>query len=777
MRGAGECPLFYLVSVFMQPSSFFPARLPLSQSASARSRLLLAVVASSSIALVVSVLGSWASPTIARAADVGCPTASGSLSGDGVTVPFSVDDSADLQLLKDDSSYWDDSFVQTADIDMGGCIWDRGIARGGSTFPEFSGVYDGGGYGISGLTVSSSLNISYQTGVGLFSRVSGTIRGLRFAGQVNGTATSNGYVGGLVGWLDGGAIEGSSTSGDVTSVYTDTNFSGTGGLVGRADGGATISGSHATGAVSALSESGGLVGRASNSSDPSVSVLESYATGDVEATARLGTAGGLIGSTRNAQVERAFATGDVSGVADAQHLGGLLGSMSNTDVVDSFATGGVSGWTQSTTTYGQVGGLVGDGTGGSNAVTRAYSATLSGMAPSSGTAFASVGGVAGVVATTTWVSVTWNAQTAPLVVNPIGSTASVPGLSSHNTIQMTTLGTYTDPAGLNWNSGGAQTITAGYDVNYTWGICSAVNGGYPFLTATYAVNPCASAPTAPQNPVATGGNASATVAWTAPVSDGGSTLTGYTVTANPGGQTCTSVPPTTTCTVMGLSNGTSYTFDVTATNAVGTSTAATSNAVTPTNPTPPPTYPPSEPLNVAAVGGDASGLITWSVPASSGSFAITDYRAVLSPGGKTCLVGAPNTSCMIQGLTNGTTYSVVVQALNGAGWGPYSAPPVAFTPESPEPPVTKTMVISGSRAIVRGRDGVTADGLTTGLVGVTVQARVHLAGELDYYDGSRRVVNGQGDFTWRRITGKKVYVYFIAPSEGVRSNRIVISAE
>ena len=93
-------------------------------------------------------------------------------------------------------------------------------------------------------------------------------------------------------------------------------------------------------------------------------------------------------------------------------------------------------------------------------------------------------------------------------------------------------------------------------------------------------------PGAPTDAKATAGNASASVSFTAPASDGGAAISGYTVTAidgtNPadGGQSASgSASP---ITVSGLTNGDSYTFTVTATNADGTGVAsAPSNTVTP----------------------------------------------------------------------------------------------------------------------------------------------------------------------------------------------------
>ena len=118
--------------------------------------------------------------------------------------------------------------------------------------------------------------------------------------------------------------------------------------------------------------------------------------------------------------------------------------------------------------------------------------------------------------------------------------------------------------------------------------------GVPCITTTV--------PGAPSGAVATVGNASASVAFTVP-NDGGSAITGYTVTSNP------LTPPVTGTTspinVTGLTNGTAYTFAVVATNAVGNSVAsAASSAVTPA-----PTFIPC-PLTILDVDNNSYTLVT-----------------------------------------------------------------------------------------------------------------------------------------------------------------------
>jgi hypothetical protein len=117
-------------------------------------------------------------------------------------------------------------------------------------------------------------------------------------------------------------------------------------------------------------------------------------------------------------------------------------------------------------------------------------------------------------------------------------------------------------------------------------------GGDPTYMYLDDVSLAGSGPTppgAPTNVVATAGNAQAALTWTAPSSNGGSAITSYTVTPFIGSTPqATQTFSGTSGNVTGLTNGTSYTFTVNATNAIGTGSASSpSNTVTPTAPTTP----------------------------------------------------------------------------------------------------------------------------------------------------------------------------------------------
>ena len=184
-------------------------------------------------------------------------------------------------------------------------------------------------------------------------------------------------------------------------------------------------------------------------------------------------------------------------------------------------------------------------------------------------------------------------------------------------------------------------------------------------------------PTAPNPPTgvtAVGGNTLAVVTWVAPLFNGGLPITGYTVTPSGSGVPCTTTG-TLACTVTGLTNGTPYTFTVTATNTSGTGVpSGPSNSVTPG-----PTVP-DKPTGATATAGIAAALVSWTAPSNNGGSAIIQYTATSSPGGQTCTTSGLN--CTVNGLTNSTTYTFTVTATNTTGTGSASNPTAPVTPEA-----------------------------------------------------------------------------------------------
>jgi len=119
-------------------------------------------------------------------------------------------------------------------------------------------------------------------------------------------------------------------------------------------------------------------------------------------------------------------------------------------------------------------------------------------------------------------------------------------------------------------------------VLYYFAIKASNAGGDSPYSAEVSAIPI-TVPGAPTNVVAAAGIGKVRVSFTPPADNGGSAITGYTVTSNPGNITATDTD--TTITVKGLSNGITYTFTVTASNAAGTGPASiASNAVTPYSP-------------------------------------------------------------------------------------------------------------------------------------------------------------------------------------------------
>ena len=200
-------------------------------------------------------------------------------------------------------------------------------------------------------------------------------------------------------------------------------------------------------------------------------------------------------------------------------------------------------------------------------------------------------------------------------------------------------------------------------------------------------------PSAPTSVTATGYNQSAVVSWTAPTATGGQRITGYTATASPGGATCTTTA--THCTVSGLSNDTAYTFTVKATNINGDSVASSPSSETSLFAVP------GASTNVKVVPGNKTATVSWTAPTSNGTPAISSVVVTATPGGATCSPAQLSaTSCVVSGLTNGTTYSFTVVASNTNGGGVPSNAVTATPATVPTPPSITKVTPSKTSATV-----------------------------------------------------------------------------
>ncbi|WP_286175932.1 peroxidase family protein [Arthrobacter sp. NEB 688] len=188
-------------------------------------------------------------------------------------------------------------------------------------------------------------------------------------------------------------------------------------------------------------------------------------------------------------------------------------------------------------------------------------------------------------------------------------------------------------------------------------------------------------PAAPASVTAVAGTArNATVSWTAAPANGGPTFTSYTLVVRSGGAEVSRVTGIGTGirarSVTGLTAGQSYTFTVQAVNLFGAGPATESNAVTAVGP-------PLAPTALVGARGDASALLSWTPPSDTGGLPITGYQLQVRTGTTVVetrtLTGAP-TSTTVTGLTNGTTYSFRLAAVNAVGASAVSTASNTVTP-------------------------------------------------------------------------------------------------
>ena len=199
------------------------------------------------------------------------------------------------------------------------------------------------------------------------------------------------------------------------------------------------------------------------------------------------------------------------------------------------------------------------------------------------------------------------------------------------------------------------------------------------VSRTFAVS--AIVPSAPFLTSVSAGNASATVSFTAPSSNGGATISAYEVVAIPSSgsnvvkSTCSASASPLACTLSGpthaLTNGVSYTFKVAAINSAGTSAySTTSGSFMPATSA-------GAVTNLVAQPGDGTLIVNWEALSlaslGGGDFIRYDvfYKSTepYSDSRRAQILTRTITTTTFTGLTNGTSYDVKVVAVTNAGAG------------------------------------------------------------------------------------------------------------
>lgn len=268
--------------------------------------------------------------------------------------PYLIANRADLALIAksvSDGTQSDSTFYkQVCDIDLGGSEFPW-TPIGESATLDFTGIYDGDGYQIANLYISSTGGT-----VGLFGQTDATsvIRNVNLSGYVSGTTRVGGLVGYSYGTVDNCSVDAqvvasSSYSGIVLGcAYTNTvsncvatgsitaNGNYCGGVVGYGSGVTIISCTNYA-SVTGTGYLGGVVGSASSSAGCGYSNLVNY--GDVTGSSTY--VGGIQGYVYTNVLSNSFNTGNVTGT---NYVGGITGRVySNGSVMNCYTACEVTG--------------------------------------------------------------------------------------------------------------------------------------------------------------------------------------------------------------------------------------------------------------------------------------------------------------------------------------------------------------------------------------------------------------------------------------------------
>jgi len=263
-------------------------------------------------------------------------------------------------------------------------------------------------------------------------------------------------------------------------------------------------------------------------------------------------------------------------------------------------------------------------------------------------------------------------------------------------VAFTAPGNYGGPAITNYqySTDGGSTFTVRSPVSTgTPILISGLMGGTTYSVVLKAINsdgvvgiasnsasgtPTSTTPGAPTINSATPGNQSIKIAYSPP-SNNGAVITSYQYSLNGGSYTTASDVSGNMFSITGLTNGTTYSVLLKAVNINGAGTASNSVSATPSTT-------PSAPTINSATSGNQSIKIAYSPPSNDGGAVITSYQYSLNGGSYTTALDVSANMFSITGLINGTTYSVLLKAVNINGAGSASNSTSATPSTTPSAP-------------------------------------------------------------------------------------------
>ena len=304
-------------------------------------------------------------------------------------------------------------------------------------------------------------------------------------------------------------------------------------------------------------------------------------------------------------------------------------------------------------------------------------------------------------------------------------------------------------------------------------VVRAVNakGVSPWTQLASLTTPAA-APSVIRSLAASGGNGRVTLTWSAPVSDGGSPITNYSIMyADQTAGIWSAYKPvtraastTTTATVTGLTNDKPHIFVVRAENAAGVGAWVTlSPVVTPAG------VAPVAISALKATGGNTKVTLTWTAPADNGGSAITNYEimyadrtsGVWSAYKPVTRPASTATTAVVTGLTNGKEHIFVVRAVNAKGVSAWvTLAPVVTPTTTPPELVTGLKATAGSKRVTLSWTAP-ADNGGSAITNYEIMYAEQTAGLWSAYKPVTRAASTATTATVTGLTAGKVHIFVV----------------